>query len=81
MPNPSLLDYQVKQVAAYLLSLRKGLRASGRPFRSSRRNAHDILRSVWRAQCLETIGLIRAVGGLRYATCSGNRLIYVMRER
>ena len=23
MPNPSLLDYQVKQVAAYLLSLRK----------------------------------------------------------
>jgi len=23
MPNPSLLDYQVKQVAAYLLSIRK----------------------------------------------------------
>jgi cytochrome c1 len=23
MPNPQLLDYQIKQVAAYLLSLRK----------------------------------------------------------
>jgi mono/diheme cytochrome c family protein len=30
MPNPQLLDYQVKQIAAYLLSLRK---AAGRPQR------------------------------------------------
>ena len=40
MPNMSLLDYQVKQVGAYLLSLRKSMSS-----RSARSNAHDILRS------------------------------------